>query len=284
MRSVVVVRLDRLRFTAWAPPGAKPPPINGFKVLSDNRPKTLGKVRSYDRLRKYYSVSSSSKIDWEYQRQHNWLRPWRVTVIGDDKTGITPMEVNKVLRRCRFVRITMVELAIDFSNKSIVNRNFVKRHGRFGKSRRRRDLERAGELRWGSRKSGKFVRCYPKVKLGTFRVELELHSQLLRKDRIDEISDLEVVAWVTFRKHCQFVRVKWGALRRYLRRRFGAGHFQILAEAKRRARLSLSNVTQYLRRKGVPNAHRFLIPMRINRTVEKALTHWAIRFSEKLTK
>jgi hypothetical protein len=144
----ITPRLDRLRWNSWAKPGAKIPNIQGFKVLKDFRLNPLGKPPPYGRVRKLKSETSDAEVHWEYDRQKGWIRHWRITLIADDETGITPEEVCTFIKRCRYYHFLIVELALDFPSDSFVDCTFVKRHALFGKSRRRRDLERQGEARY----------------------------------------------------------------------------------------------------------------------------------------
>lgn len=112
---------------------------------------------------------------------------------------------------------------------------------------------------FGTRKSDKFVRCYQKDELGVFRVELEVHSPLLRKHSIETLDDLIHVPEIICPGHLQFVDLNWTRLRRYLSKKFGAGGAQVGAGALRRA-ASLLKVRRYLGKRGVVNFHRFLSP------------------------
>ena len=283
LSSRLIVRLDRLRWVAWVPAGKEVPFIPGFKTVSDRRIMTRpGKVPTYGRVRKLESMTSDARADWEYQRQQGWLEPWRITLIADDQTGLTLEEVKQFLEHCCTYRLVLVELALDFAPASGVNAVFVEQHGLFGKSRRRPDLGGPGQLRYGSRRSGKLVRCYWKDQIGAYRVELELHSRLLREHEIDRVRDICRVSGVIFPKHCRFVTFAWERLQRYLERRFGQRCERILAVARRLANLSLRRASRYLRRKGVNNVHRFLVSLRMNREIEKALLEWSIKFGEAM--
>lgn len=277
---LIIIRLDRLRLNSWAKAGAKLPKIGGFKTLKGFRPKPLGKSLPYGRVLKLKEETSDTKVDWEYERQKGWLRQWRITLIADDKTGLTPSQVRKFVKRCRFYTFLIFELALDFGPGSSVDCEFVKRHALFGKSRRRRDLEHPGEVRYGSRKSGKFVRCYWKPSVNAFRVELEIHSRLLKKGQIETLEDLPDVPYVIRPSHLRFVRINWKALRHYAERKFGGCADVMISKTKRKAYRSIHNALRFLRRQGVNNPHRFLVSMRINKTIETALTNWSIDFAE----
>jgi hypothetical protein len=178
-----IVRLDRLRAVAWAKPYWKLQRIPGYSVVNDNRVRPQGPVATYERVRELRSETSTTRVFWQYRPRPGWLRGWRITFVGDDSKGIAPSEAVSILKRCRFAWLVLVELALDFSPSSGIDRAFVRRHAVFGKSQRRTDRGGPQQLRYGTRKSGKLVRCYWKKEVQAFRVELELHSRLLNKGR-----------------------------------------------------------------------------------------------------
>jgi hypothetical protein len=156
---------------------------------------------------------------------------------------------------------------------------------RVGKSRRRFDRGGAQQLRYGSRKSGKLVRCYWKKEVEAFRVELEFHSRLLARHKRPKaeknyqfIDVPNEILPVDLEKHFRFVRISWRALESYLVRRYGSRGRAILCDARIKAQTSLRSVTRFLRRNGVTNVHRFLKPMSINRSIDEALTTWFLDF------
>lgn len=79
-------------------------------------------------------------------------------------------------------------------------------------------------------------------------------------------------------KHFRFVRIDWSSLESYVERRFGQQSDTILLRARRKARVSLSAVSRFLRKTGVNNVHRFLTPMNINKSIDKALPTWSLNF------
>jgi hypothetical protein len=126
---------------------------------------------------------------------------------------------------------------------------------------------------WGSRKSGKLVRCYEKEELASFRVELELHSQVLRRERILTLVHFDGLPVTIYPKHLRFVDVDWDRLNLHLARKFGRQSQTIIAEAEQRGS-SLSRLRRYLRRNGITNFHRFLAPHPINKKLNRAFTRW----------
>ena len=286
----VDVRLDRLIVLSWGKAGFGRgfPKISGFRVVRDTRVRPQGRVKTYGRVRELASRISNTRLFWQYEAGPGWLKDWRITIIGDDLTGIRPDEVFRILKRCRYAWLSLVELAFDFDPQTGVTRTFVQKHGHFGKSQFRPDRGGPGQRRYGTRKSGKLIRCYWKSAVNAYRVEVEVHSRLLyrgRRTRISEGSagltqDLASVPYLICPKHFCFVRFNWEALRTYLRRRFGTEGNTIARMAKQKAGISLRRASGFLRRKGIRNVHRFLVSMRINRAVKKALTKWATKFRE----
>jgi hypothetical protein len=253
--------------------------MNGFSVLEDFRPKPQGRIPTYSRVKKLRSETTSCTVAVQYKPRQPWLRPCAVTAIGDDKVGITPEETEKIVAQFCNCRPSLVELALDFDRDSGVDEPYVRKFARFGKSRRRSDRGGPEQQRFGSRGSTKMVRCYPKRQLDAYRVELELHSGLLRKLGINKCADLYKVASKVCPSHVDFVGFRWGRLARSLNRRFGVKGPDILREARRRRdEVSLRDALRFLTQQGFPNPHRFLFRLEINNEIRAALRRWAELF------
>lgn len=140
-------------------------------------------------------------------------------------------------------------------------------------------------LYFGGQKSGKLVRCYWKGEVNAFRVELELHRRLLRdadSDDDDGEGDVDVLSDLVEQNcplHLQFVKADWKRLKQYLVNRFGERGLLILATAKHRA-TSIGRLREYLRRRGIPNPHRFFVPLKINKAINRALSRWIDEFEQ----
>ena len=134
------------------------------------------------------------------------------------------------------------------------------------------------DLYYGSRKSGKLVRCYEKPEVGAYRVELELHSGLLQRHSIVGLDDLARLPEVLCPKHVQFVDFDWNRLARYLANKIEDRSDLVIAGARRR-KISILRLQRYLRRKGVFNTHRFLVPRTMKKDVIRALNEWIQRFN-----
>ena len=131
------VQLDRVQIVSWAPRGKSPPPLKGYKIVSDWFVRCQTTTATYARSRQYQSLTDDTTIFWQYQRLKGWLKPWKITIIADDVTGLSYEQVQHVLKHCRYYRFLIVEIAIDFCPSAGINKRFVRQHAVFGKSRRR---------------------------------------------------------------------------------------------------------------------------------------------------
>jgi hypothetical protein len=237
-----------------------------------------GKIPTYARVCVFRSVSGDAQIVLQYEPVARWLQPWRLTITGDDRTGITPKQIQAVLAVCGNHKLSLVEIAFDFAHESGVGRDFVLQHGTFGKSRRKLDRGGEGQIRFGGRGCPKLVRCYWKKKTGRYRVELEIHSALLRKCSVSKVTDLGTLCLKLLRSHFRFVGFRWRSLDAYLAKKFGSNGRIMLEEAQACAAVSLRRALRFLSRNGVTNPHRFLRPLRISRDIASALRFWFERF------
>lgn len=133
----IVIKIDRVQILSWARQGWKPPKLRGFKVTRDSFVRPQTNIPTYERCRQYQSTSNGAKLFWQYYRRSSFLKPWKITIVADDKTGLSYDEIDTVLGRCRFWHFLTIEVAIDFRPSTGVNKQFVRRHAVFGKSRRR---------------------------------------------------------------------------------------------------------------------------------------------------
>jgi hypothetical protein len=207
--------------------------------------------------------------------------PIRITFIADDQRGIRPPEVENVLSQCARHKLLLAELAFDFNYDTGVDEQFVRWHGRFGKSRLSRG--KAGQPRFGSRASPKMVRLYHKPAVSSFRVEIEAHRALIRKYSDGSVRGVGSLAWKLSPGHIEFVAIRWPRLRLYLVRKFGEVRAEsILQNASDRAERSLQEALRYLAANRVFNAHRFLRPMALDQEVRTALRRWARWWTDRM--
>lgn len=273
----MAVKIDRVVVTSKAAL-ASPPALDGYTVIRNCFVRQQTTKPTYARSTTYWSLVDETKIYWKYQPLQSWLRPWKITIIADDRKGLSYEELSNVLRYCRGYHLLAVEVAVDFSPEVGINRRFVRVHGVFGKCRQQRKKD--DRLCYGSRKADKFVRCYHKRKLGVFRVEPELHGGLLRRNSIFTLDDFVHLPQVLYPKHLQFVDIEWNTLKHYLTRSLGDDGRQVYIEARDRA-TSLRGVRRYLKRKGIVNFHRFLTPRALNVEIKRALENWGKNFKKE---
>lgn len=174
------IRLDRLQVLSWHRSWAKLPKIPCYKVVRDTKVRTENSA-AYERVRYLVNTSSGTVVKWQYRRRTAYVREWRIGWEASNGGEIRASDVLPILKRCRFASSILVELALDFDESSNVDSRFVKRHAKFGKSRRRMDRGGPGQLRYGGRKSSKLVRCYYKPEVRAYRVELEFHSRFINR-------------------------------------------------------------------------------------------------------
>lgn len=151
--------------------------MEGFEVISDHYVSQQTTVKTYLRCRRLKNVESGAEAFWQYVRQHKFLAPSKVTLVGTDATGLTKSDFPCALANCA---PTLAEFAFDFCPVLGIDSRYVKAHAIFGKSRPNPGRGGAQQLRYGSRWGDKLVRAYPKRTVGRFRVEIEMHSRLLR--------------------------------------------------------------------------------------------------------
>jgi hypothetical protein len=137
--------------------------------------------------------------------------------------------------------------------------------------------EKQRPIYYGSRKAAKLVRCYQKEELGVYRVEAGLHSPILRRNDISTLDDFINLPEIIYPRHFQFVDFDWSRVNRYWARNHGDQGTLVTGRARERS-TSLQRLSRDLKRKGVVNVHRFLVPLRLNEDVRRALKEWARHF------
>lgn len=273
------VRLDRLQLAAWCR-RKQLPKLEGFHLVRDIFVRRQTTVATYGRCRQYQSRSSETKIFWQYQRQAPWLADWRITLVGDDRTGLLLHHLEEVLRHCAQHRLLMLELALDFPTNCRIDLDFMERHALFGKSRPSK-FAYQGQVVYGGRRSAKRIHCYKKPEVHAYRLEVQFNSRLLRATGLERVGDLAVLPRLVL-KHVRFVHIDWRKLQRYLQCHIEIKHSRkVIAKTKSRAE-SIHAAMSYLRDQGVRNTHRYLLPLKINTEIKAAVHRWTKCFMEGL--
>jgi hypothetical protein len=271
-----IVKLDRIQIVADTRRTSGLPHIDDFRTVRDTFVHQQTTARTYLRCRQLVNDKSGTRVYWQYAPQHAWLRKWKVTFIADDRRGLMPQDLQPVLKYCPGYCLVLIEVAFDFSPSTGVDAAFIKRHALFGKSRPRPDRG-DGVLRYGSRHSDALVRAYSKPAVKSFRVEVELHSGLLRSKQICKLKDIPRSPQLIVPNHFRMVAIHWQSVRRYLVRRFRKAGVPALYRAKAEA-ASIHAALGYLRSKQANNVHRFLQALGENHLVREAAKTWAMTF------
>lgn len=269
----ISVKVDRVQFVGQSK-GSSVPALPGFRVVSDFRAKKQTSILTYQRIRWLRNAKTKTKVLIHYQPACPWLAPQKLTVFPEDSSGATFQELKAILRVLGRPRLHLIELALDFSTCSGVDKDFIRRCALFGKSR----PIRLGQQ--GSRRSAKFVRYYYKRGINAFRVELQLQSAWLRLGGINRLEDFANLPALIVPRHLRFVHLHEETLANHLRRR-GLPVQRILSRAKAHA-ASIHEVQAYLRKEvGIHNPHRFLRSIRPTNAVLAALKIWAKEWQEE---
>jgi hypothetical protein len=264
------VSADRCQFLAW-PKDDNCPSLSGFVIRRDSFVRTQTTVRMYCRVRTFESPETGTWAYLQYRGSKLARAPMKLTLIPSDRTGLRPAELRRVANAFRSMRVSSLELAVDFAMSSGVDRTFVLKHGVFGRSELRGG-RLFSSLRYGSRKSSKLVRAYEKEQTHSYRLELELRSGWLRRYEIAQVRDLQKLPALLVPTHMCFVRMDWEQLEDYLKLRFSHAA-KIIAKCCREP--SFPSLASYLRDElGVVNLHRFWRPLPINRSIKEALVDW----------
>jgi hypothetical protein len=155
------VKADRLQLYCDRNPTHALRGICGFKSGRShriNRP-TDGRFQAFGRVHWFESRTSGMKFVIESERREAWLPRYRITMYADDRTGLSPDDVFSLLELLPDFRMTMLELAFDFTLEQM-NRKFVREHALFGKSRPAAPED--GTDYWGTRRGSKRVQAYVK--------------------------------------------------------------------------------------------------------------------------
>jgi hypothetical protein len=272
-----VALLDRLRFVCDDDPTTNLRKLSDFSAGQNIFLRTaVDSFQPYGRAQWFSSKHSGTKFCIESEQRHGWLAPASVTLIADDRTGLLPAEVLPVAGAIKTPTLAMAEEALDFSPLSGVDRQFVRRHGLFGKLHRDLETENPVGDWWGSRRGAKRVKSYTKDTVGGHRVELVARGRFLRRHGISSVGDLAKLASILPVRHVWFARLDEERLTKRLREN-GASGRETIAALRQVHELEgdLGMVLDYLRGPlGLTNTRRLLVGLRANKLVREALREW----------
>jgi hypothetical protein len=271
--------VDVLRFLLSVDPLPALMKLPGVRTVQSHfiRPSRSNTHYAYGRVHWFKRTDSKMKFCVESVRQHGYLAPYSLTAYADDKTGLLPAEVFPILNVAPGAKLTMMELACDFSPLSSVTRDFVLRHGVFGKCWRDLSMENPAGDWWGAKRGGKRVTSYFKDEICGHRVELRMRSRFLNRYGIDGVYDFGRFVRILPRRHIFFAALSDERLTGRLRGSdFSTGRTLGILRRVNEMNGDLSATLTYLRRQvGLKNVQRLLIPLPENRLVLEALESWA---------
>ena len=268
------VKLDRIIITAREVPLQAVCAIPGYRAKP---PRQLWK-QLYSVVNRILGSGSIREVVVESAPAVRWLARYRITITPRDETGLLLEDLCLILELLAQFKIVLLELALDFPIRSVVDPWFVHRHLLCGKTTMPLGPNPLHE-KWGTSRSSKVARSYAKfVEILRFRIELQLHSRFLRKHEINHASDFQKLATILPRKHVYFASLDNRKLREHLQRsslphKTKTAILRSVAESRK----SLWSTLRLLRRKWrFANVCRLLSPVpEMNGIVVAALNKWA---------
>lgn len=225
----------------------------------------------------FSGTGSVARLCIEYERQAGWLPRFRVTIYANDAKGLLPADLLQILEAMPFTHILALELALDFPLVSGVSRDFIRRHGVFGKSRRDRSTKSAVVDYWGSRRARKRTKLYEKWEIAALRLEWRLRKSFLDTHGVKDVFDFRRLAEVLLDRHILFADLGEERLGRRLRHGgYSTTDIRAIFQTVRERGADLCAVLDYLRRDvRLKNVRRLLDPRPENELVRRALKRWA---------
>jgi hypothetical protein len=246
--------------------------IPGYRFL---RERHLPKKNGYALAQPIHGTGSVKSIVIEHRRRAGWFAPFRITVIPRDATGLREEDLRTILELLTDPTFSLLEIAFDFPIWSVIDVDYVRRFGLFGKT-----WSPAGwnptHQKYGGTRGSKIVKVYAKWEIDALRVELELRSRFLRRHGITDIFDFGRLAEILVGRHIYFGRMNTDKLIERLQKFRSAKQQNILEHVANGAR-SLWETLRYLRQKvGLENTRRLLTPIHeVNRVIDEASLAWA---------
>jgi hypothetical protein len=208
-----------------------------------------------------YEGFSGSKLIIYTQPSVAYIARVKARLFGTDSHGITSNDFRVVLAALPARTLVTTEWAFDFSPSAALDVDFVRTHGYFGGSRRNIALERAGELRFGTRRSRVFARVYEKPLAHAHpRVEIQLNPAWFRNQHYP--SEPACMVRKVFPNHFHFVQVP-KSLRRFLK-----------------PSDSLAEWANRFRQSGFKNPFSFTRSHPLNKEIESAVERWLTFWSK----
>lgn len=246
--------------------------ISEFRTISDVARNNFDQpYGAYGRTRRLVCEATGTRIVIDYRPRFRNLASMRVAVIPDDVIGSQRPELDRILAAFEPYELAIVEIAVDFPTPTGLTAAYVRRHVKFGKSRPRRNRRFARAAWLGAPGSARFLRCYYKQEIRSFRVEGQFNRPYLKNHKINTPDDFPRLA-ALLAKDLGFYEVDWSTVKRYAKRHLRYPDVMVRMMWDRRR--NLSEMLSWLRAV-VPNSNQFLVPMSINSEIRNALNRWS---------
>ncbi len=282
-----VVILDLLRYTMEENPIPSFMGLPGFQSLQNTRIKQPphDEFQGYGRAHWFKRFGCEMKFCVELEPREPWLAPFSVTMFADDNKGLLPEEVFALRELMLGAKLTVAEVAIDFSLVTEVNRGFVRRHGVFGKSRRDISNKNPKGDWWGAKGSGKRLKSYQKDVNASHRLEFRMRRRFMEPNGIDDVFDFPKFVDLLPGHHILFARLDEKKLERQLRRTRTVTETARISKQVSATKGGLTEQLAYLRQQaGLKNTRRLLEPLRINGAIRDAFNAWGALWPTKPTR
>jgi hypothetical protein len=271
-----VAIVDLLRFAVAKNPIPALRGLPDFHLLRTTwiRPRDPNHDHGYGRAHWFRRFKSEMKLAVESEPRERWLAPYAVTIFADDRTGLLPDQVFGILEILPAARMTLMELAFDFSFASGVTRAYVRRRGVFGKSQRDLSLTNPNVDWWGARKGAKRVKSYSKLAIAAHRVEFRMRPKFVHAHGIHDIFDFGKFVDLLPGHHFLFARLDEEKIAAQLRRTRNDRDARSVLREIGELDGDLTAQMKVLRDAGLKNTRRLLIPLKRNRLVREAVREW----------
>jgi len=251
--------------------------IPGFKRTKRRwiKKKRPDEFKPYGCVTIFESTTSRAQF-WVYSEPKSQRLPrFKVRFLPDDKMGLEIATLRPVLDRMDGPAISLVEVSFDFPDGSGVHSRYVRSRGLFGKCKPYSVGITPGYDAWGTRESAKFVRSYHKKEVSAHRVELQLQGAFLRLNRIRTETDLLRLVDLLPQHHIWFVRLSEQKLNQAMHKRgFSKNRMkEIIAEVRANSG-HLCGLLALLRRRGLKNVQRLVVPVPATGSARRALKTW----------
>lgn len=274
-----VCKIDRVVLTTSTASWYEIRRIPGYKPTP---PRPLWK-RDYRFAQRITGTGSIREVVVEYERTASWFPQVRIAVIPRDETGLLCQDLKLLTQSLPGAQLNIVEVAWDFPSGCVVDLDYVRRFGLFGRTWLRPGSNPYHD-KWGGAGS-KVVRAYFKWELFRFRIELELHRRFLQESEICVNFDFRKLVTALVPDHIDFAQLDEVKLVRALGRSnlSPVTKQEVLKRVKQKAERSLWEALRYLRQAtDLGNAQRLLVAVpemnRVIRTaLERQVAQWPVR-------